>query len=61
MGRINSGKPVRDTEAATETLIPVSMIGSTLKKKNDAACKLTVSANLQSDRQIDDFGGKKQK
>lgn len=61
MGRIYSGKPVRDTEAASESLIPVSLISSTIRKKNDAASKLTVSSNLQSDRQIDEFGGKKQK
>jgi hypothetical protein len=61
MGRIYSGKPVRDTEAASESLIPISLISSTLRKKNEATVKLTVSANLQSDKQIDEFGGKKQK
>lgn len=61
MGRIYSGKPVVDTEAASESLIPGSLISSTIRKKNDAASKLTVSASLQSDKQIDEFGGKKQK
>ncbi len=60
MGRIFSGKPVMDTESAIESLIHGSFISSTLKKKNDAASKLTVSASLQSERQIDEFGGKKQ-
>ena len=60
MGRVYSGKPVRDTETAAESIIPGSLTGSTLRKKNEAAVKLTVSASLHSDRQIDEFGGKKQ-
>ncbi|MDD4495683.1 MAG: hypothetical protein PHV32_15325 [Eubacteriales bacterium] len=60
MGRIYSGKPVSDIETSAESIIPRSLTGSTLKKKNEAAAKLTVSASLQSERQIDEFGGKKQ-
>ena len=60
MGRVFSGKPVRDTEIAAESLITGSLTSSTIRKKNEGAVKMTVSASLQSDRQIDEFGGKKQ-
>ena len=55
MGRICSGKPVRDTETAAESIINNTLISSTLKKMNEAKTHMTVTAQLQSDQKNDDF------
>lgn len=59
MGRIFSGKPVKDTETAAESVIFSDMTSSTLKKRNEASVKVTVDSSFQSNIQADDFSEKK--
>ncbi len=59
MGRNYSRKPVKDVEAASETLIPCELGSSTLKKKNDTAPIMPVTASLHSSPVFDDFSDKK--
>lgn len=59
MGRIKSGKPVKDTEAASESTIFTEMTGSLINKRNKNSIRMPVSEQLQSIRQIDDFSEKK--
>lgn len=59
MGRIYPGKAVRDTETAAESIINSTLISSTYKKINNAANPMTITEQLQSDQQIDDFWEKK--
>lgn len=59
MGRIYSGKPVKDIETTAESIINSTLINSTVRKSNEAAPQLSVTAQLQSNQQIDDFYEKK--
>lgn len=59
MGRTKSGKPVKDTEVASESIIFTEMAGSLLNKKNKNSIRMTVTEQLKSSRQIDDFNEKK--
>lgn len=61
MGRIYSGKPVRDVETAAESIINSSMLSSTIKKMKEKAAQMTVTEQLQSHQQIDDYLEKKSK
>jgi hypothetical protein len=59
MGRIFSGKPIRDTETAAESLIVSDMTSSTLRKMDETVVRMTVNASLHFDKQIDENGEKK--
>ncbi|MGE5615139.1 MAG: hypothetical protein ACM3XR_12125 [Bacillota bacterium] len=59
MGRIKSGKTARDTETAAESGIFIEMAGSTVNKMNSNSTRMTVTEQLRSSRQIDDFFDKK--
>lgn len=59
MGRINSGKPSRDTETAAESLFLNSLISGTLKKKQDASLNKGVAASLEPSASPDENGEKK--
>ena len=61
MGRIYSGKPVRDTETAAESIINSTLTSNTIKKINEMAIHMTVTAQFQSSQQIDEFYEKKSK
>jgi len=60
MGRVSSGKHASDTETAAESIIHNSMISSTLRKRDDTAFKLSVTANLRADARMYDYSEKKQ-
>ncbi len=59
MGRNFSRKPVKDIEAASETIIPGELGSSTLKKSGEISPVMPVSASLQSSPPFDDFSDKK--
>lgn len=59
MGRIFSGKPVKDTETPAESLILSNMTSSTLKKKNEGTVRMTVNGSLHLNKQIDENSEKK--
>lgn len=59
MGRNFSKKPVKDIEAASETIIPGELGGSTLKKLSEMSPVMPVSASLQASPLFDDFSDKK--
>jgi len=61
MGRISSGKPAKDVEAASESLIDGNLGGSILQKSLGLPVHASVGEALQSGRQIDDVGEKKQR
>lgn len=59
MGRIYLGKHIRDTETAEESIINSTLINRTGKNINEATAQMSITAQLQADLQIDDFGEKK--
>ncbi len=59
MGRIFSGKPVKDTETAAESLILSNMTSSTLRKKDEGTVRITVNGSLHFSKQIDENSEKK--
>ena len=59
MGRIYLGKHIKDIETAEDSMMHNTMISSTAKKSDKISAQMTVSAQLQSDHQIDDFWEKK--
>ncbi len=59
MGRINSGKPSRDTETAAESLIFSSLTSGTLIKKQEAGLNKSITASIQSSPPPDENGEKK--
>ncbi len=59
MGRIYSGKPVKDIETAAESLIQSNMTSSILRKKDEAALRMTVVGSLQYCKPVDENGEKK--
>lgn len=59
MGRIQSGKMVRDTETAAESAILNTLAGSRVKKDSGNSPKTTVTAQMQSDHQFGGFLEKK--
>lgn len=59
MGRINAGKPSRDTETAAESLILNSLTSGTLIKQQEAAIDKSVTASLQSGAPPDENGERK--
>lgn len=61
MGRTYTGKSVKDTETASESIINNSLVNSTFGNLNKSVMQMTVTAHLQSDHQIDDFEVKKSK
>ncbi|MGI6669389.1 MAG: hypothetical protein ACOX4M_08480 [Acetivibrionales bacterium] len=60
MGRVKSGKPANDMETAAESCIFIEMTGNLLSKKNKNSVRMTVTEQLRSSCQIDDFNEKKQ-
>ena len=61
MGRIYSGKPVKDTESAAESFINSSLFNNTSRNLSKTTVEMTITAHLQSDHQIDHFDVKKNK
>lgn len=59
MGRVSSGKHASDMETSAESVIHSSMVSSTLRKRDDAAVKLSVTASLRAEAQMDDHSEKK--
>jgi|GEM_PF-6706206 len=59
MGRINSGKPSRDTETAAESLFLNSLASGTLLKKQEAALNKSITASMQASSPPDENGEKK--
>lgn len=59
MGRNYSKRSARDVEAASETLISSELGSSILKKKNEAAPIMPVTASLDSSPVFDDLSDKK--
>ena len=59
MGRNYSGKNVRDTETAAESTIFNTLFSNIDKKSSDITAQMTVTAQMQSDHQYDDFLEKK--
>lgn len=61
MGRIYSGKPVKDTETAAESLAFSSLIHNAGRNSRNPAAEMTITSHLQSDRQIDNTEARKSK
>lgn len=61
MGRIYSGKPVKDTETAVESLVFSSLINNSGRNLRNPAVEMTITSHLQSDQQIDNIEAKKSK
>jgi len=59
MGRIYSGKPVKDTETAVESLVFSSLINTAGRNLRNPAFEMTITSHLQSDQQIDNIEAKK--
>ena len=59
MGRINQGKPSRDTETPAESMILGSLTSGTLIKKQEAALNKGITASMQSVSPPDENGEKK--
>lgn len=59
MGRINSGKPSRDTETAAESLYLGSLMSGTLLKKQEAMLNKSITACMQASSPPDENGEKK--
>lgn len=61
MGRIYSGKPVKDTETAVESLPISSLIHNAARNLSNQAKEMSITMHLQSDQQIDNTEAKKSK
>lgn len=59
MGRIYSGKPVKDTETVAESLVYKSLINNTGRNLCSPAIEMTITSHFQSDQQIDSIEAKK--
>lgn len=61
MSRVYSGKPVRDTETAAESIININLTSSTLRKIKESSAHMSAAAQLQSDQQFDNLYEKRSK
>jgi len=59
MGRIQSGKAVKDIESAEESFVLNLPVSNRSKKNSDTSSIMTVSAQFQSNQDFGDFTRKK--